>query len=254
MFDGCTRLTSAPELPATVLAANCYNGMFQYCDNLTKAPELPATTLTYWCYHSMFQGCYNLNYIKVGFTNWGDYEEYTSNWLNGVSSEGTFIKPAALEQKFGPSYIPEGWTIPDVNITKPLTFTFFSEGHDEAVGYVILNGKHQQNVQYRRSENEQWQRYDIGTTITLYNNQIVQFQNLSEYLSDQWERNQFSTSVDYNGYNPEPRFVIDGNVMSMLNWSDTCTQYCFQSLFESIIQRSVFCFIWYYKFICYNFS
>ena len=86
--------------------------MFRGCYLLTKAPELPATTLADKCYGYMFQSCINLNYIKVGFTNWGDYEgQYTQDWLDSVSSEGTFVKPAALEQKFGYSYIPEGWTV-----------------------------------------------------------------------------------------------------------------------------------------------
>ena len=60
MFGGCTSLTAAPELPATTLANNCYQFMFYGCTNLTAAPELPATTLTNNCYQSMFDGCTNL--------------------------------------------------------------------------------------------------------------------------------------------------------------------------------------------------
>ena len=60
MFQGCTGLTSAPELPATTLAGNCYRSMFQGCTGLTSAPELPATTLGNYCYLSMFQGCTGL--------------------------------------------------------------------------------------------------------------------------------------------------------------------------------------------------
>ena len=54
MFNACTSLTKAPDLPATTLANNCYRGMFQDCTSLTKAPDLPATTLVNDCYHSMF--------------------------------------------------------------------------------------------------------------------------------------------------------------------------------------------------------
>ena len=61
MFQGCTSLTSAPELPATTLAFYCYESMFQGCSKLTTAPiELPATTLEYHCYTNMFQGCTSL--------------------------------------------------------------------------------------------------------------------------------------------------------------------------------------------------
>ena len=57
MFEGCSSLTTAPELPATTLVYNCYNSMFAYCSSLTTAPELPATTCTMYCYYSMFSGC-----------------------------------------------------------------------------------------------------------------------------------------------------------------------------------------------------
>ena len=60
MFNGCTSLTSAPELPATKLAGSCYNSMFSGCTSLTAAPELPATTLADNCYLNMFLGCTGL--------------------------------------------------------------------------------------------------------------------------------------------------------------------------------------------------
>ena len=60
MFQGCTSLTTAPELPATKLANYCYRRMFQGCTSLTTAPELPATTLGNDCYFNMFDGCTSL--------------------------------------------------------------------------------------------------------------------------------------------------------------------------------------------------
>ena len=60
MFNGCTSLTQAPELPATTLATNCYGYMFSNCTSLTQAPELPATTLADNCYYSMFGECTSL--------------------------------------------------------------------------------------------------------------------------------------------------------------------------------------------------
>jgi hypothetical protein len=60
MFSGCTGLTTAPELPATTLADSCYRGMFSGCTGLTTAPSLPATTLTDMCYYHMFKGCTGL--------------------------------------------------------------------------------------------------------------------------------------------------------------------------------------------------
>ena len=45
LFQDCTSLTQAPELPATTLAERCYDKMFSFCFRLTQAPELPATKL-----------------------------------------------------------------------------------------------------------------------------------------------------------------------------------------------------------------
>ena len=57
MFKGCTSLKIAPALPATVLANTCYESMFYGCTGLTTAPALPATALAESCYSSMFYGC-----------------------------------------------------------------------------------------------------------------------------------------------------------------------------------------------------
>ena len=60
LFDGCTSLTTAPELPADTLAIECYYSMFNGCTALTTAPELPAETLAKYCYNAMFNGCTSL--------------------------------------------------------------------------------------------------------------------------------------------------------------------------------------------------
>ena len=60
LFYDDTHILSAPLLPATTLASNCYESMFYGCTSLTAAPNLPATTLVYYCYRSMFQGCTSL--------------------------------------------------------------------------------------------------------------------------------------------------------------------------------------------------
>ena len=74
MFQGCTVLTQAPALPATIMANNCYTAMFQGCTALTQAPALPATTMAINCYIAMFQGCTSL---KLSSTKTDDYmQEY----------------------------------------------------------------------------------------------------------------------------------------------------------------------------------
>ena len=60
MFYGCSSLKTAPKLPAKTMASECYTHMFNGCSSLKKAPELPAETLADGCYASMFQDCYAL--------------------------------------------------------------------------------------------------------------------------------------------------------------------------------------------------
>ena len=65
MFNGCTSLTSTPNLPATTLTSYCYQGMFTSCWSLTSTPNLPATTSTNYCYNNMFYGCTGLTTVPA---------------------------------------------------------------------------------------------------------------------------------------------------------------------------------------------
>lgn len=59
MFNTCTGLTGAPELPAMELANECYHGMFLNT-GLVTCPELPAMVVKNQSYRSMFADCANL--------------------------------------------------------------------------------------------------------------------------------------------------------------------------------------------------
>ena len=61
LFQNCTVLVSAPELPSMTLADACYFSMFNGCTSLEQAPELPATTLTRSCYKEMFAYAFKAN-------------------------------------------------------------------------------------------------------------------------------------------------------------------------------------------------
>ena len=111
MFRGCTSLTTAPELTATTLTQGCYAYMFYGCTSLTTAPELPAATLVKNCYQQMFYGCTSLNYIKCLATDISANSS-RANWVNNVSSSGTFVKAASMNGwTTGTAGIPEGWVV-----------------------------------------------------------------------------------------------------------------------------------------------
>ena len=116
MFYGCTSLTTAPELPATTLVNHCYRYMFRGCTSLTTAPVLPATMLVGYCYEGMFSGCTSLNYIKCLATDISA-SNCTTNWVTGVSSNGTFVKPASMTSwTTGANGIPSGWSEQDAQL------------------------------------------------------------------------------------------------------------------------------------------
>lgn len=92
--------------------AYCYNYMFEGCSQLTTAPELPATTLASGCYADMFLRCSSLASIDASFSAWNPTSA-TSGWVNGVAASDTFTCPDALLDVRGVNNIPEGWTKAD---------------------------------------------------------------------------------------------------------------------------------------------
>jgi hypothetical protein len=60
LFYQCSKLTSAPSLPAINLSGNCYDWMFRGCSALTDAPELPSTQCMAAAYEYMFGYCSSL--------------------------------------------------------------------------------------------------------------------------------------------------------------------------------------------------
>lgn len=113
MFDGCTSLTTAPDLPATTLANNCYANMFSGCTSLTEAPSLPAKTLVNYCYSRMFYGCTNLSKITCLATDISA-SNCIDDWVSNVASIGTFTKDANMTNwTSGSSGTPTNWTVVD---------------------------------------------------------------------------------------------------------------------------------------------
>ena len=112
LFYDCTSLTTAPDLPATTLAASCYASMFRGCTSLTTAPELPATTLAGSCYQAMFMGCHSLSSVKIAAMQWDTVDG--SYWLNGTANVGVIYAPTGSDianYRDNFSGVPFGWTV-----------------------------------------------------------------------------------------------------------------------------------------------
>ena len=95
MFYGCSSLEVAPELPAEKLENGCYESMFVNCSSLKTAPELPATTLAEYCYDGMFSRCSSLEKApELPATKLADYC-YTSMFANCTKlSTVTMLAPS----------------------------------------------------------------------------------------------------------------------------------------------------------------
>ena len=113
LFENCANLLSADELilPSFTSTTYIFASMFLRCTALTSAPELPpVTNLTTGCYYQMFFGCTSLTHVKCLATDISA-TNCLYNWLNGVSSTGTFIQAEGVEWPRGASGIPYNWTI-----------------------------------------------------------------------------------------------------------------------------------------------
>ena len=233
MFDSCTSLTSAPTiLPATILAVNCYKDMFKNCTSLVQAPALPATTLTNRCYQQMFINCSNLNYVKAMFTDISAPYCLT-DWLTNVSPTGTFDKSKDATWTNEQAGIPAGWTvvvegsaIPDPGPVHEDYLCFTSTGDStvamsqEGTPTDISKGK---VIQYKINNGE-WQTWDLSA-VTLADGDKM-------YLKSDDE---IPINEAYNIYKVfvmSGSIAASGNIMSLLNFSDTLTDYAFCKMFD----------------------
>lgn len=113
MFDGCTALTSAPELPATNLANYCYRYMFSGCTSLEIAPALKATSLPTSCYKSMFYGCSSLSSVTMLATDVSG-DKCLDNWLTDAGTKAssrtlTLASETVYTAITDKSWLPDSW-------------------------------------------------------------------------------------------------------------------------------------------------
>jgi hypothetical protein len=121
MFLDCTSLVDASAFklpPAT--GQNCFERLFKGCTALTAAPVIPDLSGSSYPNQlmEMFYGCSNLAQINVKLESW---PTGTSNWLAGVSANGTFYCPEELGTNStiarGDSKCPTGWNVVNESVT-----------------------------------------------------------------------------------------------------------------------------------------
>lgn len=240
MFYNCTSLTTAPALPATTLAPSCYYEMFQGCTSLTTAPDLNAPELSSSCYSRMFNGCTNLNYVKALF-NTIPSSTYTSDWLSGVSTTGTFVKNSKANwQVTGASGIPAGWTIQTVEGEAPmpdphtdyLCLTAVNNGTTVQLYGKRIEGASSTELFYKplnyKINNGGWSSMEM--THTDMTSDIVTL-NAGDKMYLKGDVSGHSTNHYMNIF---IKGLVDcsGNINSINSFSKTATNNCFYKLFE----------------------
>ena len=196
MFCGCTSLTTAPHLPATTLADSCYDSMFRGCSSLTTAPTLPAPTLVNSCYWGMFYGCSNLNYIKMLATDINAIA-CLNNWVEGVAPTGTFVKhPNMNDLTIGVDGIPEGWVVmnegngegdDDEDVNNDYFWVKLEEDGE-------ISGIKTSTIQYSYDK-ENWSSFPSNSSITAPANTYVWLRNTDEKLNYDYYLNKISFST-----------------------------------------------------------
>ena len=234
MFLGCTALTTAPSLPATTLQQQCYYNMFGGCGSLTAAPELPATTLAYGCYGWMFFGCSQLNYVKAMCTDISA-QDCLESWLSRVSDTGTFVKNSAATWTNTDAGIPTGWTVQIEGGVTPepeperdyLCFTSTGDSTVEMIQNGTPNASANKVIQYKLNDG-QWQTWDLSA-VTLADGDKM-------YLKSDDEIPVSEAYDIYKNFVITGSIAASGNIMSLLNFSDTLTDYAFCKMFDNCSQ------------------
>ena len=122
LFSDCRVLTSAPELPAEILADWCYATMFANCTSLTSAPKLPATKLENLCYSGMFLGCSRLSSVTMLAPSDQISGSSFNIWLlnAGTNARSRTLKvqdAAAYTALEGTGLLPDNWKKGDTGAT-----------------------------------------------------------------------------------------------------------------------------------------
>ena len=132
LFNNCTQLVDAPDLPATVVNAYGYEYMFYGCSSLTSAPDLPATTLGIHCYEHMFCGCSSLTSAStlpaktlVDYCYWGMFMNCTSLVTAPVLSAQTLAEGCCQDMFYGCTSLISAPALPATDLARSCYHSMF---------------------------------------------------------------------------------------------------------------------------------
>ena len=112
MFEGCSSLRDAIDLPASsTIASFAYDRMFIGCNSMSGIVDIAATSFVAGAMNQMFWDNSSRDYgVRVHFDTWN--QDVHPNWFsNGGYATNIFYCPADLPEERGNNRIPKNWTI-----------------------------------------------------------------------------------------------------------------------------------------------
>ena len=235
MFHGVTGSCDI-NLPATELKSGCYEGMFRSIlgsanENRVLKINLPATELVENCYKDMFAHSSDIKIdITVGFTEWNDAVNATTNWMSDRIIGGNFNFPAGLVAELGPNRIPYF-----VNLNEIRTLAFIAQSASTQISMTVVGTPPSVTLE-TSADGENWAPFIPGTTkITLANvGDIVYFRN-GDTVNKQFAS---SDGTAYRYFVTSKDVYCTGDVMGLLDYGYDEMPRLYQRTFNDLFYSS----------------
>ena len=225
------------NLPATELKSGCYEGMFSNCfvspnENRVLKMNLPATELVENCYKDMFAYSSGMKIdITVGFTEWNDNVNATTNWMSDRIIGGNFNFPTGLVAELGPNRIPYF-----VNLNEIRTLAFIAKSASTQISMAVVGTPPSVTLE-TSTDGENWTPFIPGTTrINLANvGDIVYFRN-GDTVNKQFAS---SDGTAYRYFVTSQDVYCTGDVMGLLDYGYDEMPRLYEATFGNLFSYSM---------------
>ena len=103
--------------------------------------------------------------MEVGFDEWDEISNATTNWLSGVSLSGNFLCPNELSTIVGSSNIPSGWNISHSDYLK-----FTAAEASATIAMSCMPNAPSVHLQYS-FDKIKWEPFVVGETSVVLSNE-----------------------------------------------------------------------------------
>ena len=204
MFCGCSQLVDIPKtLPACVIPEKAYKAMFFGCESITESPVLNGTLIEAYGYEDMFGNCSKLS--KITTYQEIQMSDYISDaWVYNVAQNGTFSCLRNLDTSIKGWYgCPNGWEVEFIeNQVTPLCFTAVEDSC--TISMEAIGNAPQISLEIS-SDQRNWSPFVVGNT-------VIRLEQAGDKVYFRTSQNLMlplaKSASDYN------RFVISGIVDS----------------------------------------